>query len=151
METIMEYSKRNNECVKTLPTVGKDYQYLLQPDEGEKIQNKERFSKYVESFKGIFDAAAIGQYMFGIDPIHNRNNTDGFVNPHCCFKINKTVLRWEKVSLISKRDLYRLSIKYKEDWYPVYNLHVHNKSLYRGMSDDVKEITNNKLSNLIKC
>ena len=151
METIMEYSKKNNNCIKTLPTVGKDYPYELQPDEGIRIQDKERFSKFVEDFEGIFDAAAIGQYMFGIDPIHNRNNTDGFINPHCCFKISKTQLKWEKVSLISKRDLYRLSIKYsnKNNWYPVYNLHVHNKSLYRGMSDKITEITNNKLSNLI--
>ena len=131
MEVIMKYNRLTNR-IKTLPTIMKDYPHLLQPKEGIPIHNKERFSELTDVFEGIFDAAAIGQYMFGIDPIHDKNNTDGFVNPHCCFQIDKCSLKWEKIS--NNWRLY-ISCNQEKKWFPVYNLHIHNKSLHRGLSD----------------
>ena len=130
METMMLYSKLNKNCIKTLPTIMPEYNLPLQPQEGIPIQDPTRFSNLIDDFKCIFDAAAIGQYMFGIDPIHNKNNTDGFVNPHCAFRIDKCKLKWKKVNGLS-----RLNIGTGDKWYPIYNLHIHNKSLYRGLSN----------------
>ena len=130
MEVIMNFAKITN-SIKTLPTIMPQYSLELRPQEGIPISDTTRFSSLVYNFECIFDAAAIGQYMFGIDPIHNKNNTDGFINPHCAFRIDKCHINWIKIN-----GLYRPSISFdKKVWYPVFNLHVHNKSLYRGVSD----------------
>jgi hypothetical protein len=141
MEVMMEFNRHTN-YIKTLPVIMPEYSEQLRPQEGNPIHNPSRFSELILSFNQpdgcIFDAAAIGQYMFGIDTIHNINNTDGFINPHCCFRIDKCKLKWEKYN-----GLYRLNISQNGDyWYPIYNLHVHNKSLDRGLSN---QVNNDKL------
>jgi hypothetical protein len=132
MEVILHYNKYNNNRIKILPVLPKEYCLPLQPDQGQATYDKMKFSNYIDELGGIFDAAAIGQYMFGIDPIHKKTNTDGFINESTCFKINKQYLRWEK----NENKLWRLNISAdNKNWYPLYNIHVHNKNLKRGISD----------------
>jgi hypothetical protein len=134
MEVILHYNKYNNNCIKILPTLAPEYILPLVPDQGQPTYDKRKFSNYVDSLKGIFDAAALGQYLFGIDPIHKATNTDGFINESTCFKINKQHLEWRKLN-----NLYRLYISAdQKNWYPMYNLHVHNKNLKRGLSDKLE-------------
>jgi len=131
METIMTFAKENPAVIDCLPVIMDDYPYELKVDEGEKVIDTKKFSRHTNHFEAIFDAAAIGQYLLGIDPIHNRSNTDGFVNPHCAFKINKMWLSWSKVD-----GKWRLNLSHDlTRWWPIMNLHVHNKSLWRGMSN----------------
>ena len=73
-------------------------------------KDKKKFSNYVDNLKGLFDAAALGQYLFGIDPIHKTTNTDGFINESTCFKINKQSLQWRKIRFDDTEFLYRLYI-----------------------------------------
>jgi hypothetical protein len=149
MEVILEYYKvNNNNYIKILPTLSPEYSYPLKPDDGMETTDKCKFSKYINEtsgicLRGIFDAAALGQYLFGIDPIHNRSNTDGFINESTCFKIDKQYLKW-----ILDDNKWRIYISAdNKNWYPMYNIHVHNKNLKRGLSD--REKMEYHLSNIV--
>ena len=77
---------------------------------------------------GIFDAASIGQYMFGVDPIHRRYQPlrNCFVNENC-------KLDWRLARLKIENGLTFLGIMSDESsekvyWHRIFNLHVHSKS-----------------------
>ena len=122
MEVIMQF----NGNVLSLPVVMPEYPHSkLCPIDGKADPVPLRLSKYAEDFGGLFDAAAIGQYMFGIDKIHNKGNTDGFINTHSVYRINEFQTRW------NYENKY-LEIKYDSRWWRVFNIHVHSKELSRG-------------------
>jgi hypothetical protein len=76
-----------------------------------------------QKFKIIFDAAAIGQYLGGIDPKNDPNNTIGFVNETCIIKYNHPNfnIQWKKCeNNIEKPFLNNI---------PIFNLHIHSKNL----------------------
>jgi CheY-like chemotaxis protein len=105
--------------------------YLLKPIEGRMVSIPSRLSETVPHFKGIFDAAAIGQYFGGIDTIHNPNNSDGFISTHSAFQVDKLHFQWRKIN-----NLYQPWMSAdKSTWYPIYNLHIHNKHMTRWLSD----------------
>jgi len=74
------------------------------------------FNKY----NVIFDAAAIGQYIDGIDPRNNNSNTRGFVNETCVIKYDKYKFKFydKKPYLI-----------YGDKKIEIINLHIHSKNL----------------------
>ena len=87
-----------------------------------------------EYCSGIFDAASIGQYMFGVDPIHKRYQPlrNCFVNEHCR-------LDWKAATFNTDSGSVYLGIKQEAfmeqlTWHRVYNLHVHSKS-YEAVED----------------
>jgi len=91
----------------------------------------ESYAKNRESWKilepsslgGLFDAAAIGQYMLGVDPIHRkyRPSYNGFINENS--KIN-----WGEVVFDSDGKNLFLSPSGKAvDNYRLFNLHIHAK------------------------
>ncbi len=136
MHSIMDFTRTHTE-VDTWPVLPPgDNTILIYEDRRHCEEDIKRISKYSELFGGVFDAAAMGQYFGGIDPIHQKTNSDGFVNKDSIFGIDRAKFRWEKVN-----GLQRLNISVNgEEWYPVYNLHIHNKNLKRWMSD-IPEMT----------
>ena len=73
-------------------------------------------------FPYIFDAAAIGQYLGGIDPRNSTTpNTVGFVNETCTIKYNKYSF------IMNKDKLPFINIQGTE--IPIFNLHIHSKIL----------------------
>ena len=82
-------------------------------------------SKNFHQFQYIFDAAAIGQYLGGVDPRNIPGNTIGFVNETCIIKYNEYSFTWKDVDNIS-----RPFIHIKDDCVvPIFNLHIHSKAL----------------------
>lgn len=77
-----------------------------------------------DKFQIIFDAAAIGQYLGGVDPIHNANDTTGYINPDCIIKYDKYQFEWKQIDNIKKP-----FIKINNELYPIFNLHIHSKNL----------------------
>ena len=75
-------------------------------------------------FKFVFDAAAMGQYLGGIDPRNNSSNTIGFVNETCVIKYNNFQFIWKYEDNIKKPFL----IIYDKE-VPIFNLHIHSKQL----------------------
>ena len=136
MHSIMDFTRSGFSEVETWPVLPSgDITHVIYEDRRHLIDDINRMNKYSEHFSGCFDAAAAGQYFFGIDKfIHNPNNTDGFVNKDSMFGIDRCWFRWSKVD-----GLQRLNMSVdKEHWYPLMNIHVHNKTLSRGLSDQVE-------------
>jgi len=75
-------------------------------------------------FPFIFDAAAMGQYLGGVDPRNDSNNTIGFINETCVIKYNNNKIWFEEIHGIKKP-----FILIREQKIPIFNLHIHSKNL----------------------
>ena len=86
--------------------------------------------KYVtknwEQFNMIFDAAAIGQYIGGVDPQNISGDSRGFINETCTIKYNKYEIVWEEDTVFGIR---RPFLIHQNDVFPIFNLHIHCKEL----------------------
>jgi hypothetical protein len=78
---------------------------------------------------GIFDAASIGQYLFGIDPLHSRYSPlkNMFINENCKYD-------WSRPGsfYVSDSTLFINIGKHRvleQKWQRVYNIHVHSKNI----------------------
>lgn len=79
-----------------------------------------------ELFEGfIFDAAAIGQYLGGVDPRNIQGDTRGFVNETCIIKYNSFQFVWKDDNEIRKPFMVVNNIIE----IPIFNLHIHCKKL----------------------
>lgn len=88
-----------------------------------------------DQFNYIFDAAAIGQYLGGIDPRNQAGDTRGFINETCIIKYNHYSFAWtmEKNSNTSQK-LSRPFVTINNIQYPIFNLHIHSKELDKFLS-----------------
>lgn len=85
-------------------------------------------SENYNNFNMIFDAAAIGQFLGGVDPRNIPNDTTGFINETCIIKYNKYNFIWEK-----HNDINRPFIIINDNKIPIFNLHIHSKNLIKFM------------------
>lgn len=83
---------------------------------------EERFvCQNYEAFSMIFDAAAMGQYLGGVDPRNIAGDTRGFVNETCVIKYNSYLFEWkEGKPFLIIQGTHRI---------PIFNLHIHSKNL----------------------
>ena len=108
--------KNKTNLIKTLPIFPK----FNNIDNAEINFVSENFHK----FSYIFDAAAMGQYLGGIDPRNDSSNTIGFVNETCVIKYNKFKFIWKEIQYIKRPFLQIDDIEYT-----IFNLHIHSKNL----------------------
>ena len=92
------------------------------------------YNKNFQSFNAIFDAAAIGQYLGGIDKKNDPNDTRGFINETCVIKYNNYSFYWIKI-----KDLWNPYIKINNKLIKIINLHIHSKLLDKFTSDNPVE------------
>jgi hypothetical protein len=89
--------------------------FVTQTDTEERAFITSGFQKY------IFDAAAIGQLVGGVDPRNMSGDTRGFVNETCVIKYNdEGVIIWK---------MNKPFIKIRDNFIPIFNLHIHCKDL----------------------
>jgi hypothetical protein len=81
-------------------------------------------TKNYEKFKIIFDAAAMGQYLGGVDPRNINGDSSGFINETCIIKYNSYEFIWKE-----KSEIKRPFLKIGEELIPIFNLHIHCKNL----------------------
>ena len=81
----------------------------------------QRFSE----FNMIFDAAAMGQYLGGVDPRNIAGDTTGFVNETCVIKYDEFEFSWKTGS----DGIRRPFLNDGSEVYPIFNLHIHCKNL----------------------
>jgi hypothetical protein len=96
---------------------------------GMKGSNKIDFFQSFEAFRSIFDGAALGQYLGGIDP-RNGISTPGFINEACIFNPSHFEFKWEKDS--QGREVPMMI--YKSCQCKINNLHIHSKELFKFKS-----------------
>ncbi|ADX06262.1 hypothetical protein 162300170 [Organic Lake phycodnavirus 2] len=81
-------------------------------------------TKNFKFYDAIFDAAAIGQYLGGIDPRNQDGDTRGFVNETCVIDYSKYTFIWKNEN--DKKIPY---IIINNNEVPIINLHIHCKNL----------------------
>lgn len=97
--------------------------------------NNSKITKLFNQFNCIFDAAAIGQYLGGVDPRNQSGDTTGFINETCLIKYNNFTFNW----IINENGLYQPFININGQSIQIINLHIHSKNLKRFLADNPKE------------
>jgi hypothetical protein len=87
--------------------------------------------KYQKYFL-LIDGAAIGQYLFGQDPLHTNNHRiSGFQNPFHPIKFSDC--KWRVVNLNGREFI---SFMYQEENYLLVSVHVHSKEIIPVIQSD---------------
>jgi hypothetical protein len=86
---------------------------------------QEMVTQLFSKFGMIFDAAAIGQYLGGVDPRNISGDTTGFINETCVIKYNEFDFCW----ISDVDEIKRPFMKFREQTIPIFNLHIHCKNL----------------------
>jgi len=125
MENMAQFFNANEDICRPFPII---------------LQNKDYkefniYSGYGKLYNGIFDAAAIGQYLGGIDPQNQEGDTRGFINETCVVDYSKYTFHWIK----NIKGLYIPHIRIEDTDYPIFNLHIHCKRLSDFMSTGPNE------------
>ena len=81
-------------------------------------------SNHFKHYNAIFDAAAIGQYLGGVDPRNKSGDTRGFVNETCIIDYSNYKFIWK---IENGKKIPIIVVNGNE--YPVINLHIHCKDL----------------------
>ena len=132
MEAIACYSEYYNaEYIDHLPITVKDYEldYPMVSITGLKSSHKYKYQNHIELFKSLFDAAAFGQYLGGIDP-RNGPSEVGYVNVDCLINPRHFSYTWEA----DKKKRMVPYVSYKGHKYRLNNLHIHSKELCKFSS-----------------
>jgi hypothetical protein len=82
-----------------------------------------------EAFRGVWDAAAYGQYLGGIDERNGAGRQVGFVNETCAFRTDQFEFTWTDSDGLK----YPRAHRHGHSW-PIYILHVHSKQLHEFVS-----------------
>ena len=94
----------------------------------ESLTDEERYvCRNFDKFNIIFDGAAIGQYLGGIDPRNTPGDTTGFINETCVIKYNEYKIYW----VTGDDTISRPFIEIDGIEVPIFNLHIHSKNLER--------------------
>ena len=116
MKNMGIFYKNNRNICKTFPIIN---------------GNTDIFNENFKEFNSIFDAAAMGQYLGGVDPNNKLNDTSGFINETCVIKYNKYKFKW-----IKKGSYYFPYILINKNLIPINNLHIHSKRLHQFKIDN---------------
>jgi hypothetical protein len=120
------HNKVHTKEVDSLPIIFPAYveTYGLTSQAGHKTLNQSRFYNHIDMFNSIFDGAALGQYLGGIDP-RNGPSSPGFINESCLFNPSLLNFEWRRDS-DGRKVPYVL---FKGKSYRINNLHIHSKNL----------------------
>ena len=88
-----------------------------------------KYNKNFNEFNSIFDTAAIGQYLGGVDSRNISGDTRGFVNETCVIKYDVYKFVWIKTN-----SLYIPHIIINENLIRINNLHIHSKDLHNFLA-----------------
>lgn len=128
MKMIAEFKKEKDgsfiDHLPILPPLYCSYYPLISPA-GYKGANAKDYFKNFDVFQGVFDAAAIGQYLGGIDSRNDPNAAPGFINESCVFNPSYFYYEWK----LDEKGRYVPFATFNGITFRVYNLHIHCKKL----------------------
>jgi hypothetical protein len=118
MASLGQFCMKNiHAFAKPFPTI--PYEYAV--DKGFDVNI---FSQGIELFGGIFDAAAVGQYIGGVHWMNDVNDTTFFINESSDLNLNDFIFSW------NVRDGRKIpSIKYQNNKTNILGIHAHSKNL----------------------
>lgn len=120
------FKKESPSFIETLPIIMPDYIEMigLKSPSGHTTKTPALYANHINEFNSIFDAAALGQFLGGIDP-RNGQSKPGFINESCLFNPSLLSFSWEK-------DPQNRTIPYAifdGKKYKINTLHIHSKKL----------------------
>lgn len=128
MQVIGNYRKKYLiQRIDTLPIIMPEYAavYPLESPHRHITSQPRSYYNHFEAFHAIFDAAAIGQYLGGIDPMH-AHNQPGFINESCLFNPSLLKYQWK----LDEQERWVPYAIFRNHSYPIINLHIHSKRLH---------------------
>lgn len=132
MHIIALYRKeRERHYIDYLPIIMREYvdKYPLKSTGGDTPLDSTAYYRNDDTFQSIFDGAAIGQYLGGIDP-RNGVSKPGFINETCLFNPAHLDIQWIEDTQ-GRKVPYAMFGGRK---YRINNLHIHSKRLYEFLS-----------------
>lgn len=132
MQVLGFFKRESPALIATLPIIMPDYvkKYGLKSPSGHTTATPVMYTHHSEEFNSIFDAAALGQYLGGIDP-RNAPSKPGFINESCLF--NPSLLSFEWIKDNHNRKVPYASFDGKK--YRINTLHIHSKKLELFLSE----------------
>ena len=126
MEFLAKFRQQSGQYIDTLPIIMPAYaeDHPLESTYHHKANNPETFFHHANLFASLFDAAAIGQYLGGIDP-NNGPSQPGFINESCVFQPNRLQFEW----LQDEAGRWIPFANYRDQQWRINNLHIHSKQL----------------------
>jgi hypothetical protein len=120
------YQESTPAQVDSLPIVPPGFAGDWTTPSGLRSRRPSTFLNHAEEYGSVFDAAALGQYLAGIDPRNSRKeSTVGFINESCVFDPSGFEYQWREVPGVGRVPY----LGYRGEWYRINNLHVHSKAL----------------------
>lgn len=92
--------------------------------------NSTIYDRNFNHFNCIFDAAAMGQYLGGVDKRNQDGDTRGFINETCLIKYNNYSFYW----LQEDNNNYAPYVIMNNKLIKIINLHIHSKDLFRFLT-----------------
>lgn len=86
-----------------------------------------QFNENFGDFGAVFDTAAIGQYLGGIDPRNQDGDTRGFINETCVYDYSKCLFFWRRGG--GGSGVYAPWMFCNYEMIPILTLHIHSKQL----------------------
>ena len=129
MINLANFYKNNKDITTTLPIIDNSL-------------DKSIYNENFEEFNSIFDGAAIGQYLGGVDPRNIAGDSTEFVNETCEIKYDKYTFKWLK-----KEKYYFPYIEINNKLIAINNLHIHSKNLKKF---NIENPIENKCIKIIK-
>lgn len=129
MENLFNFYSLNRDIVTNLPILPDfiDKSELVSAT-GIRYSGKIDYSNFFSDMNCIFDGAAFGQYISGIDTRDNPRDTRGFINETTIYNVSKFEFEWiDNIPFIVK-DNQKIKIM---------NLHIHSKNLKKLISDEI--------------
>jgi hypothetical protein len=125
MMLLGHFRTRGVALIDHLPVVPPDYPGALRSTAGHVASDPSCYSRHFAELRTVFDAAALGQYLGGIDARNAPNATAGFVNESCVFDPRKLNVRMTTDDAGRRVPV----VETPGGIWPVANLHIHSKNL----------------------
>lgn len=125
MIILAKFAKDFPNLVFFFPVVPPNYKFpFLKRFKSCKIK---KYNENFDKFKFVFDAAALGQYLGGIDPRNTINHVinPGFINESALYNVNDFIFYWE----LDEKNRKIPILFYNSARYKIFNLHIHCKLL----------------------
>jgi hypothetical protein len=127
MEELALYRKQfSRNYIADLPLIMVEYEvkHHLGNSLGQRPVEPSRYWNNINNFNSIFDGAALGQFLGGIDP-RNGPSVPGFINETTVFNPSKMKIEWHK----DKQGRQIPFATCGASTYRINNLHIHSKRL----------------------
>ena len=131
MQVLSFFKKEYKEMIDNLPLIMSKYvdKHSLKDSVGRGVSDPTCYWKNIDLFNSIFDAAALGQYLGGIDP-RNALLGPGFINESCVFNPSHLQFEW----IVDNKGRKIPFAVFEDEKYRINTLHIHCKDLKKFLS-----------------